>query len=317
MPIRVFIQTKFFEGGPAVFRSRIIPLLNASSYTEVVTDVNKKFDIELAFIRKVYSHNKPHILRADGCYYEEGRGQGNKNIREAMLSAKHIIFQSKSSFELCDHVLGIRPKIEKRNISYSIVYNGINLEHIDSIEPDKEIAPGSFITCAGWRPNKRPISTIKGFLEANIKRHLYIIGGKGFVGSSIGKKYNSKYIHILNDMPNKKVLSMMKACDYQLHLCHIDSCPNAIIEGLSCGLNVLCTNLGGTRELVGNDGVVLEVDDFWDSKYLKKQDIDELNPSVVAEGIHKLLKIKTRPDRPDLDINKTFEKYVDIIRKSV
>jgi len=40
MSIKVFIQTKVFEGGPAIFRSRIIPLLNEDKDIEVVTDIN-------------------------------------------------------------------------------------------------------------------------------------------------------------------------------------------------------------------------------------------------------------------------------------
>ena len=65
MSIKVFIQTDKFKGGPAVFRSRLISALSKFDDIKVVTDVKDKFDIELAFIRKVYKHNKPYILRVD------------------------------------------------------------------------------------------------------------------------------------------------------------------------------------------------------------------------------------------------------------
>ena len=318
MSIKVFIQTGVFQGGPAVFRKRIIPFLNEDPDLEIVNNINKKFDVELAFIRQVYKHNKPYILRADGCYYEESRKNLNKNIKVAMSGAKHIIFQSKFSFDLCNQVLGVKEKMKKRGMSYSIIYNGIDLKTVEKIEKNKDIEPGSFITCAGWRPNKRPISTIEGFIKANTGRHLYIIGDEGFSkGQKISKDYweqKSKYLHVLGKKSNKKIISIMKACDYQLHLCHIDSCPNAVVEGLSCGLNVLCTNLGGTKELVGNNGVVLNVDSRWEGKYLKSKNLDNINPDIVAEGIHKLLKIKERPKRRDLDISKVVKEYVKIIK---
>ena len=150
--------------------------------------------------------------------------------------------------------MGVNPK------NWSIIYNGISKDCIDSIETDKTIEPGSFVACSNtWRmkPNKRPLSIINGFLKSDTGRHLYIIGQ---YQNEWKKKYKRYRIHFLGPKSPKKVIAIMKACDYQIHLCHIDSCPNAVVEGLACGLNVLCTNLGGTKELVGPDGVILKIE---------------------------------------------------------
>ena len=66
----------------------------------------------------------------------------------------------------------------------------------------------------------------------------------------------------------------------QLHLCHIDSCPNIVIEGLCCGLNVLCSNLGGTQEIVGENGVVLRADKMWSGQYLPKTNLDNIEDDI-------------------------------------
>jgi len=185
MSIKIFIQTERFEGGPAIFRSRIIPLLNKFPDIKVTNNINDKFDIELAFIRKIFKHNKPYVLRVDGCYYEKSRRDGNEMIQKAILEANYRIFQSKFAFKLCNHILDIKNATSKENIDYSIIYNGIDLNYINNIKLNKKIKPGSFVACAQWRSNKRPISMIKGFLKANIKRHLYIIGGRGIQGEKI------------------------------------------------------------------------------------------------------------------------------------
>ena len=179
--VKVFIQTGIFEGGPVVFRERLINAFKKINDIKVIKNPSEKFDVELAFIRKTIKHNKPYVLRVDGCYYEKSRKSGNKRIEEAILKSSYLIFQSKFSFALCDKIIGIK----KIGINYSIIYNGIDVDYIKNIEPSKDIEPGSFISCAGWRPNKRPISTIKGFLKANTGRHLYMIGGAGFVGRKI------------------------------------------------------------------------------------------------------------------------------------
>ncbi len=89
-----------------------------------------------------------------------------------------------------------------------------------------------------------------------------------------------------------------------------------MIEGLSCGLNVLCSNLGGTRELVKDNGVVLDVDKPWEGKYLSSSvRLDRLKKDVVSDGIKRLMSIKTRPDVSEFDMSKVAKKYVKIIKK--
>jgi glycosyltransferase involved in cell wall biosynthesis len=321
MSIKVFIQTDKFKGGPAIFRSRLISSLNKVEGIKVVTDVNKKFDIELAFIRKVYKHDKPYILRADGCYYQNGRKSGNRPVEKAMLGSKHIIFQSNFSLNLCKKILKIDSKMEDKD-NFSVIYNGIDLDYIDRIEPSHDVEPGSFVACARWRDNKRTFSILKAFSKAETGKHLYMIGGTG-IGSNDSyfkkmKKYRSKYIHILGEKTNEETISIMKSCDYQIHLCHIDSCPNIVLEGLSCGLNVLCSNLGGTPELVKDDGIILKLDKMWEGRYLSSSvTLDSADKKFVAKGINKILKIKTKPDIKRFNIHPVVKKYVDLIRKNV
>ncbi len=318
MLIKVFIQTEKFKGGPAIFRSRLISALNKIKDIKIINNVNKKFDIELAFIRRVYKHNKPYILRVDGCYYQHNRRSNNKVVEKAIIGAKYIIFQSYFSFKLCQKVLNIS-SVEN---NYSIVHNGIDLNYISKIIKDKSIKPKSFVAGARWRNNKRTFSIIKGFLKADTGRHLYMIGDVGLGENSSYyrkiKKYESKYVHILGKKTQEETISILKSCDHQIHLCHIDSCPNVVIEGLSCGLNVLCSNLGGTKELVRENGVVLNIDKMWEGKYLSSSvKIDSVKKNIVAEGISKLIKIETRPDVSEFDIEKVAEKYANVIRKNI
>ncbi len=319
--IRVFISTDKFKGGPLIFRSRLISALNKIKDIEVTNNVNNKFNIGLEFIRKDYKYKQPYILRASSCYYfNKYKPWNNKPIEKSIKNSKYTIFQSKFAYKLCNRVL----RLESRgliNNGYSIVNNGINIDYVNNIKMAKDIEPGSFVACARWDGNKRIKSTLKGFVKAGIDKHLYIIGDFGIEDSKksidkLMKKYNSQYIHILGKKTNDEIVSIMKACDYQIHLAFIDICPNIVIEGLSCGLNVLCTNLGGTPELVGKNGVILNVDKFWDTRYLKKRigGLDNLKSDIVAKGIHKLLKINKKVDTSKFSIDMVANKYAKIIR---
>jgi glycosyltransferase involved in cell wall biosynthesis len=302
--LKIFIQTKKFKGGPASFRGRLIKYLNNKDGVTVVTNPDEKFDIELCLIRRIHKHKKPYVLRADGCYYIT-LIDNNPTLAKAINQSNFAIYQSEFSRQMCQDLLGVSKKSK-------VIYNGIDQNYVAQIEPDENIIPGSFITTAGsWRDNKRPRSTFNGFLEAATGRHLYVLGG------NVDKfKVKSEYIHFVGMKSEVESLSIMKACDYQLHLCHIDSCPNAVVEGLSSGLNILCTNLGGTKELVKDNGFVLEVDK-WKRKKMKKRALDSLDLSKVAEGIHSLMEKKERTVRPDLDIRYAGERYYNVLNKTL
>jgi len=330
MPIKVLLSNrKNNNGGPGIFRKRLINSLNKIEDIEIVTDEKNKFDIGLEFIQKNLDYKKPYILRASSCYYHyKYKLWNNKPIFKSIKKSSHTIFQSKFAYKLCDRVLSLESRGAVKS-GYSIIYNGLDLDYINGIKPASDIYPGSFVSCARWDSNKRPLSMIKGFLEADTGRHLYIIGGEGVAiwGRALGKKYKkNKYIHFLGEMDNEYTISLMKACDYQLHLAFIDICPNSVLEGMASGLNVLCTNLGGTPEIVGNNGVILDVDKFWNSKYLrytddmehiKRKHLDEIDTSIIADGIHRLLKNKSKPEMSKFNIDDVSKKYAKIIRKVV
>ena len=45
--------------------------------------------------------------------------------------------------------------------------------------------------------------------------------------------------------------------DWMIHLAWLDHCPNVVVEALSQRTPVICTESGGTKELVGNRGLII------------------------------------------------------------
>ena len=104
----------------------------------------------------------------------------------------------------------------------------------------------AFVCCAHWRINKRLQSIVHSFLAVNdrsdLNLGLFVVGKPDYVH----KHPNVVY---LGDV--KKVSPVYAASNYMCHICHLDACPNSVIEGLSFGLPVLSNNIGGTPEIVG------------------------------------------------------------------
>jgi glycosyltransferase involved in cell wall biosynthesis len=58
-----------------------------------------------------------------------------------------------------------------------------------------------------------------------------------------------------------------------LHLAYFEHCPNTVVEALSQGCPVVCTNVGGTQELVKHYGYVLPESQNFD--FTKPCDYDD------------------------------------------
>jgi glycosyltransferase involved in cell wall biosynthesis len=298
--MKIYIENNKLTGGPSVFKYRLIN--SFKNKIKTTHNINEDFDCELAFIDVSKKHNKPILLRIDGCYTHEHNKNRNKNIIESIKKSKAIIYQSNFSKEMYEKYL----KINKEN---SVILNGIDYNYTNSVSEDYSVEPGSFVAVANWRDGKRPMSTIKGFLEASTGTKLYVIG-------NIENKIKDKNIVYLGNIKEDRVISVLKRTDYMIHLCHLDSCPNSVVEAIACNNNVLCTNLGGTKEIVKDNGYVLDVDS-WDFTAMKKDYYDNLCPKIVAEGIYNLLKIKKDFTRDDLDIDKVSDKYISYIKSTL
>lgn len=65
-----------------------------------------------------------------------------------------------------------------------------------------------------------------------------------------------KYVTLLgrrNDIPH-----LMQQADYLILSSKYEGLPTVIIESMSCGLNVIATDCGGTKEIMGNTGILVE-----------------------------------------------------------
>lgn len=303
--ITILLRDMGKSGGPSIFRHRLFDALPYVPNTQVISDKSHKYHVELAFINIPPKKSKPIVVRIDGCYYMTKHLKMNNGVLDAVKRADHVIFQSYFSKKMCQLILGHVPT------NSSVIYNGINLTHVNFIKKNTNMHEDSFVCCANWRHNKRLKSIIHGFIKADIPNNLYIIGDKTYF------YLEHPRIHWLGNLETDEILSVMKSCKYLIHLCHIDSCPNVVVEGLSCGLSVLCTNLGGTPEIVKDRGVILNVDN-WDFSPGDFKDLDNLDASVVADGIHELINKKIAVvDNVDFDIKSMCQKYVDVCRSVV
>ena len=71
-------------------------------------------------------------------------------------------------------------------------------------------------------------------------------------------KFNDKDVFYTGNMPHDTCMQIFDSADWMLHLAWLDHCPNTVIEAISRGLPVICSEDGGTKEIVKNFGIILK-----------------------------------------------------------
>ena len=115
-------------------------------------------------------------------------------------------------------------------------------------------------TCASsWRPHKRLSENIEYFLEhSGDKDGLMIAGDVSYSDRKIHER-----IHYLGNLNQEQLISLYKKTNFFIHLAWLDHCPNVVVDARSCGCKIICSSTGGTKEIAGEDAIIIQEDD-WD-----------------------------------------------------
>ena len=211
-------------------------------------------DAYLCFIESGRAtHNAPLFQRLDGIYFNSSFDYTaqNSNIKRTYDMAKGVIFQSNFNKELTFKYFGPHSK-------YAIIHNGADLDLINSIEKIKIDKYENIWSCASsWRPHKRLKENIRYFLEHSGPNDGLIVAG------NVEDKVKHERIHYVGELTTEKLFSLYKASRFFLHLAWLDHCPNVVVDALACGCQIICSSAGGTKEIAGENAIIIQEDD-WD-----------------------------------------------------
>ena len=266
-------------------------------------------------------YNKPYVLRVDGIYYHNTQSnpsseQLNLPIKKSLAGADGVIFQSNFSKALIEHQFG------KLQCKSTIIRNGTLLQPILgkmalrkelSLPLDRKL----IIAVAEWRRHKRleEIIQIVGKLNQIDKQFGLIIVG------DTPPVTNPDFIFPVGRVDHANLFKYYQSSDLCLHLCWLDNCPNTVVEAIANNVPVVCSNQGGTREMVevATAGIVSECD-----KDIEYDKVDLNNPPTVDidKLVQDVLKLfsnyeyyKNRIKRDIVDIDCIAQKYMDFMQE--
>lgn len=297
------VQYKVSGLGPARFVKRLMNYLSEHYDVDIVDS-----DPDIYF-SSVWGGNPPkkakHIHRADGCYFNtknNGIARMNRRIAQAIDHANIAVFQSKYSYKICKKIAGAKQK------NCRVIYNGFDESVYDNLEVNKRGYDKLIIASADWRALKRPLAIAQGFLKAKLDN-----AGLFMIGPIDNKwKVKNKNIKYVGNKSPEKVYKFCKSCDAIIHISKLDACPNSVVEALAAGKPCICNNIGGTPELVGEDGVIVKIDKPFDYKPFAMRNVNAVNIDRIARGIRECLNKEWNINREDLTMSYCAKQYYDL-----
>lgn len=306
--MKIYFDNVNFDSssGPHTFATRLAQELSLQGH--VIADCDD-YDVALVFIEKTQRLNtkKPFVQRLDGIWFRPDEfATRNVNIKTTYYFASSVVFQSDFDKTMIQKWWG-------EHKSGHIIRNGIKLEKVktksEALLHIHDMYKKVFVCSANWHPQKRLSNNIELFehIRSTIEPFSCLI----VMGNGPDKVVSDMNIYYTGSVPHQTCLEIYSISDWMLHLAYLDHSPNVVCEALSQGCPVICSESGGTKELVENNGLILK-----ESQQYNFELFDYEKPPNID-----VLQLKTLPnikvDASKLDIKSVAQQYIDIFKQVV
>ena len=305
--------------GPKIFLRKLSVAIEENNYAKVVNALSPFFDIAIFnnFARNIYK--KKYILRLDGLFFDIRNTVGdnkklNGKIFYSLERSNGIIFQSNFSKKLFERFYG------EIHIDNTVINNGSSITFSEDNKRLKfEIPKGKIIilAVAHWRRHKRLKEIVELYKELTLRfNQLYLI----VVGPNAELPRSNDILYIPT-LEQDEIYSLLTQIDLMFHFSWLDNCPNSVVEALCLNVPVLCTNQGGTRELIeiSNGGIVSNADDEFNFEPVDLYNPPKPNMNILYEDAVRLIEnlefYKNKINTRMININNVAKKYVEFAHK--
>ncbi len=312
MSFSFYINNCSPTGGPGIFGGRLKKQFEKNGHTFIDPYVSGEIpDKSISIIQGERIEGCTfNALRLDGLYFDSenpNNDQMNSGIFKSIDETDYIIYQSEFSKEMYHAFYRDRP--------FTVIPNGIDQEDfLSNVKPIKQGHPvfskyeKICVASASWRRHKRLEETLEAFKDPRLKDVLLIVlGGFSYIKDKSTMPDNVILTPLLKPNDTASVYCM---ADAMIHLAWLDWCPNTVVEALSCGVPVLCSHNGGTKELVKDNGVIIQLEDDYEiGTKVPLYNPPKVDTNTIVEGVLEVMEKSTIFERPDLDIKHVAEQY--------
>jgi len=293
------------QSGPNSFAHRLASELSRRNDYKIVNQ-NEDYDIFLCFIEpsSIPRKGSKFIHRLDGIWFKpEEFNTHNTSIKWAYEKADHVIWQSNFDKKMTSHHWGLPKK-------GSVIHNGIKKIIFENLHPEVQKIKNNFerifVCSASWHRQKRLKENIQFYKKVRKEKDALLVLGSN--PDWIEKENNIFY---LGQLPHEICLQIYSISSWFLHLAWLDHCPNVVVEALSQNCPVICTDMGGTKEIVKENGIVLKENNPYNFELTDYDKPYDLNFDS------EIFTLDTKEVLFDLDIEKIASQYIEVFNENL
>lgn len=294
--------------GPNTFAKRLAEQLYVRGHT--ICTPQEKYDVALVFIepRQQFRQGAKVVQRLDGIWFKpEMFEENNRSIKACYDSADLVVWQSEFDKGMSTHWWN-NPK------NGVVIRNGINLKPVEKItSPGVARLRNSydkiFVASANWHPQKRLKANIELF--DHCRKSFYPNSCLVIMGANPDVRVSYPHIFFTGSIAQEEYLQVFVVSNWMLHLSWLDHCPNTVIESLSQGTQVICSEAGGTKELVGEYGLVLKEKEQYNYELADYDNPPDIDVTQVSEPLPE----KPFGDHANIDIEDVAADYEEALEK--
>jgi glycosyltransferase involved in cell wall biosynthesis len=293
------------SSGPNYFAHQLAT--QVSYIGHIVADPND-YDVALVFIEPTYNlrFDKPCVQRLDGIWSKpEDFVNKNKTIKALYHHCNHVIWQS-------DFDRNMTVKWWYNPRQGTVIRNGTLASKVttnrEALLDMREKYAKIFVCSASWHGQKRLTDNIRLFkhIRSTIEHNscLIVMGENTNIESELVR---NQPIFFTGNLDPSICLEIFSVTDWMIHLAYGDHSPNVILQALSQGCPVICSEVGGSCELVMENGVTLK-----DAAYnYELFDYDAPPPIDITQLTH-LPKITV--DAPYIRMEEVAKQYIEVLQ---
>ena len=226
----------------------------------------------------------PIVVNQDGVAYPGWAGgdteELNRPLRQAVLAADHVVYQSDFSKLSADLFLG------EPGGSLEVLRNAVDVNHFT---PAAEPAPGGpTLLLGGDQTQAYRLELALRTLAALLPRHpdacLLVTGRLVIPIDPLCDELRLRdRVHMLGEYAQRDAPGVLRRAHLLLHTKVKDPCPTLVVEAMACGLPVVHPASGGTVELVGDEaGIGVPHPDTWERD-------EPPGPEAMADAVDQVL----------------------------
>ncbi len=291
--------------GPNTFGARLATVLAERGHE--IVGYNDHHDAVLVFIEptRQWKRDVRVVQRLDGIWFKPEQFEThNRLIKWAYDNCDAVVWQSKFDQTMTYHHWGHR---EGKVIGNGIDADKVKLSNarLRTIRRENEKV---FVCSANWHRQKRLKENIEAYdiLSKGVEKSCLIV-----MGSNPDYVIERSDIIYTGNIKHSLCLEIYAMSDAMIHLAWLDHCPNVVVEAISQKCPVICTDSGGTKEIVENSGLVIPEIQPYNFELTDYDDPYPIDLSMLEEFDLSQIEVNSK----NICLQKVADEYENILSK--